>query len=408
MAGEFADFLLSLLSSRSEYAEVRFMREEGKSVSFNRGEYEGMDRSVSSGYAIRALNRSISMGGFIDREDRGGLARDVVEKVIRTSMKPGKNRIWVGKAVKDRWSAGTDTEMDTADMLSFVRDMDRHAMNEGAQVSTHAMSVGGRRFEHFVNTAGTDIEGEVVRTQYFYVIGVVEEGEFEQSFEQFGTTQGRRYFDGLSLMERISEDIRGGLRESTVAPRVERGGYFDVVVGPEISGIVAHESCGHPPTEYDRIVGREGGAQAGESFLTGKPIPYRIGSDSVTVVDDPTMEGSFGYYKYDDEGVPARKRYLYRHGMTNEFILNRESASLLGLESNGGGRSSAWNMEPPLARMSTTYIEPGGDHSFEELFEGISRGGIYIKSFTEWNIDDIRLHEKYVGKDAYLIERGGT
>ncbi|WP_171823581.1 hypothetical protein [Thermogymnomonas acidicola] len=37
MAGEFADFLLSLLSSRSEYAEVRFMREEGKSVSFNRG-----------------------------------------------------------------------------------------------------------------------------------------------------------------------------------------------------------------------------------------------------------------------------------------------------------------------------------------------------------------------------------
>ena len=58
----------------------------------------------------------------------------------------------------------------------------------------------------------------------------------------------------------------------------------------------------------------------------------------------------------------------------------------------------------PLARMSTTYIEPG-DHGIDELFEGV-RNGIYMKSFTEWNIDDIRFNEKYVGKEAYLITNG--
>ncbi|MGC8609661.1 MAG: TldD/PmbA family protein, partial [Thermoplasmata archaeon] len=125
--------------------------------------------------------------------------------------------------------------------------------------------------------------------------------------------------------------------------------------------------------------------------------------ENVSVIDDPTIDGSFGYYRYDDEGIPARKRYLYRKGYTDEFLLNRESAAIIGKEPNGAGRSSDWDMEP-LARMSTTYIEPG-DYSYEELFESVKRG-VYIKSFTEWNIDDIRFNEKYVGSDAYLIENG--
>jgi TldD protein len=43
--------------------------------------------------------------------------------------------------------------------------------------------------------------------------------------------------------------------------------------------------------------------------------------------------------------------------------------------------------------------------SEEEIFEGIDRG-IYMRSFTEWNIDDIRLNQRYVGREAYLIEKG--
>ena len=46
--------------------------------------------------------------------------------------------------------------------------------------------------------------------------------------------------------------------------------------------------------------------------------------------------------------------------------------------------------------MSTTYIEPG-DYNFDELVEGVKEG-VYIKNFTEWNIDDIRFNEKYVEK----------
>jgi TldD protein len=54
--------------------------------------------------------------------------------------------------------------------------------------------------------------------------------------------------------------------------------------------------------------------------------------------------------------------------------------------------------------MANTFFAPG-DYTREELFEDVKKG-VYIKSFTEWNIDDRRFQSKYVGLEAYLIEDG--
>ncbi|MDP6613026.1 MAG: TldD/PmbA family protein, partial [Candidatus Hydrothermarchaeota archaeon] len=141
----------------------------------------------------------------------------------------------------------------------------------------------------------------------------------------------------------------------------------------------------------------------GESFVTREMVGTKIGSDAVSVADDPRVEGSSGYYLYDDEGVKARKRILIKNGVINEFLYNREIASILGTDSNASARASTYDREP-LVRMSTTYMLPG-DYGEEELFEDVKRG-VYIKSFMEWNIDDRRYNQKYVGNEAYLIEKG--
>ena len=54
--------------------------------------------------------------------------------------------------------------------------------------------------------------------------------------------------------------------------------------------------------------------------------------------------------------------------------------------------------------MANTFIEPG-DWTFEEMLKDTKRG-VYIKSYMEWNIDDKRLNQRYVGLEAYLIENG--
>lgn len=399
MDGDLIHKILDYASSKSKFAEARYMEVTANRVGYRNGQFQGLSFGTEHGYAVRVVNRSISMA-YSDSSDWSRV-RETIDRALEKSNFEGKNRIYEGKALKDSWKVPAKKKLEdfsVEDRVRIVKENDAAMEAAGAPVRVNSM-VDKRIKQMYVNSAGSEVSGDISRVLYFYLVGVIENGEFEQSMEQYGSSSGFEYIEKLDLPDRISQDINE-LHQSAAAPRVNPG-KFDIIVGPEISGIVAHESCGHP-TEYDRIIGREG-AQAGESFLTGNKFPVKIGSQAVNVIDDPSMEGSFGYYKYDDEGIPSRKRYLYRNGETNEFILNRESAAQLGTESNAGGRSSSWGLEP-LARMSTTYIEPG-EYKFDELFDGI-RKGVYIKSFTEWNIDDIRFNEKYVGKEAYLITDG--
>ena len=138
---------------------------------------------------------------------------------------------------------------------------------------------------------------------------------------------------------------------------------LDLILGSEVVGLVMHESAGHP-CEADRITGREA-AQAGESFITKDMIGQKIGPEIVTVVDDPTVEHSFGHYLYDDEGVQARRRFLIKNGTINEFLHNRETAFEMGVESNGAARAEFFDREP-IVRMANTFMLPG-DSTFEEL-----------------------------------------
>jgi TldD protein len=396
---EMLDSILDYCDKRSAFADVRFMATEENGVSFRNGEFQGFQTSRDSGIAVRIVNKSISYV-FTNSSDKNEVFR-LIDGAISRSNKPGKNKISLGKDTKASWRVAAskmpaDLSMD--DRIEMVRSTDELMKSLGAGIRINVLHDSFRR-EHYMNTLGSSIEGEYPRIGYYYVAGIMDSGNFEQSSAQFGITAGYERIKDLDIEEKATKDItslKNAIKSKGVKP-----GVYDVIIGPEISGIVAHESAGHP-TEYDRIIGREG-AQAGESFLSGKAYPFRVGSDKVSVIDDPTLQGSYGYYKYDDEGIESRKKYLYRKGMTDEFIHNRESAAILGVQPNGCGRSSEWNMEP-IPRMSTTYIEPG-DYTLEELIEGI-KDGIYIVSYTEWNIDDIRYNEKYVGKEAYRITDG--
>lgn len=396
---ELMDRILDKLEKGARYGEVRYMSGESTGSSMRNSEFQGEGTSSGEGIAIRAMNESISMG-FISSFDFDRI-QEIIDRVIRNSHRGGRNKLDVSGGVKDKWDAVGKHKVEdiqSSDRMEIMKNADEMMKTYGLSVRMNAIYHKKIR-QIYQNTSGSLIESNLSRIGYFMVGGYKEGTSFEEIYRQFGTTGGMDNFRELEIQKKIEDAVKN-LKEISKSPSAKPGRY-DVIISPEIAGIVAHESCGHP-TEWDRISGREG-SLAGESFLTGKKYPFRIGSPVVNVIDDPTLKGSYGYYKYDDEGIRARKRYLYKDGMTNEFIHSRESAASYGVEPNGGGRVSDWDMEP-LARMSTTYIEPG-QHTFDELVEDI-KNGIYIKSYTEWNIDDIRFNEKYVGSEAFLIENG--
>lgn len=258
-----------------------------------------------------------------------------------------------------------------------------------------------QRDTYFLTSEGTKIIGHVPRVAFIPVIvGVQSGGKNEQLMRTYATSAGWDELMSWNILDEIRNKINILAKIVTGAQKPPEG-EIDLILGPNVSGIIAHENCGHPH-EADRILGREG-AQAGESYLREHELGFKIGNDCVNVYDDPTIPGSYGFYLYDDEGVKAKRRELIKNGFFNEMLHNRETAAIFNTRSNAAARAVAYDREP-IVRMANTYFAEG-DYSFEEMIEDIKLG-IYMKSFTEWNIDDKRLQAKYVGQEAYLIENG--
>jgi TldD protein len=106
----------------------------------------------------------------------------------------------------------------------------------------------------------------------------------------------------------------------------------------------------------------------------------------VTFYDDGTINGAFGSFKYDDEGVPAQKTLLIKDGVVMGLMHNRETAQKFNVESTGNARAEDFRVEP-IIRMRNTFMAPR-DCSLEELIEDI-RLGYYFKSFRggQANVD---------------------
>ncbi len=254
--------------------------------------------------------------------------------------------------------------------------------------------------EYLVNSEGTRVLATVPKASFMYFITVKQGKKTIQRFWQYGCSGGFdlvKKWDIPNLVLNEAKACSENLKKGKKTPKKR----MDVVAAPQVVGIMVHESVGHP-YEADRIFGREG-AQAGESFVTRDMIGHQIGSKIVNVVDDPTLKNSYGFYLFDNEGVKARRKFLIRDGKINEFLHNRQTAYRMGVMSNGSSRSVEYDKES-IVRMSNTFLLPG-DHKEEELIEGIKEG-VYIKNFMEWNIDDRRVNQKYVGAESYFIKNG--
>ncbi|MBS7624554.1 TldD/PmbA family protein [Candidatus Bathyarchaeota archaeon] len=397
----------------AEYAEARLQTDLRESIVMKNGVLEASVLEESRGVGIRIL-----VDGSLGFASTNSMRRRDVERALKSAFKiarsasrlikrkitMGKGELGSGKVdIKPRINFGS---VDLESRVNLLKEADEQAINASSMLNVKVPSrmivLDTWVTEKLVMTSdGANVYSVTPRAALFTFITVFhpQKGPAQRYFN-LGETGGWEVVERWNLPKIFYDEtyaLSKVLMEAVKTPE----GEMDAVLGPEVVGIVSHESCGHP-SEADRILGREA-AQAGETFLKPDSIGLRVGSNYVNVVDDPTIKGSFGFYLYDDEGVKARRRILIKEGVVNEFLHNRETASVFGVESNGSSRSVAYNREP-IVRMANTFFLPG-DYSEEEIFEDIKHG-IYMKSFMEWNIDDRRFNQRYVGLEAYRIENG--
>jgi TldD protein len=145
------------------------------------------------------------------------------------------------------------------------------------------------------------------------------------------------------------------------------GRKVNVILNPSLAGVFTHEAFGHF-SEADLI---EDSPTLREKMRIGE----KLGNDTLSIVDDPTLPEQLGFYAYDDEGVPARSVKLMERGVLAGRLHSRRTAAAFGESLSGHCVAEDYRFAP-IIRMGNIFIEPGS-HSFNDLLEMLG-DGLYL------------------------------
>jgi TldD protein len=222
--------------------------------------------------------------------------------------------------------------------------------------------------ETVVNTLGTRVENETTRMRFYGYVVAAENGKRQSGHARKAESRGWEMMEQIDPDRFAAEPTRQAV--ALLAAGKPPAGKLPVIVDPDLAGLFAHEAFGHN-AEGDLVWSNDSILKGHE----GEPI----GSELATIVDDATIEGCRGWYRYDSEGTPGSRRVLLENGVLKSYMHNLESAKRLGTRPNGSGRAES-HQHCPIVRMSNTFFDKG-EHTFDEMVKG-TRRGIFAKGFA--------------------------
>ena len=394
----YCDLRIEVREGKGAVAENGFAKAASEDYSFDFGVRAiSGDRATAAGYYGRVLGQSDAAN--IESVVREGL-EEAHQRARASAARKEQARhrhTLLGGSLADSVLAPVPPVVDSLDAVYFedprsvpldvvvemAVDGCRALQDVGGKVAYCAASASTQLMrELFLSSDGADIAQTFAQTEGFAI--VVCSGE-HGNFELYDFTGHQRgweiladgYDNGLIVLpdfidfcDRLSADAR----EVADAPPLKSPDRDVVVVtNPHFNTLLVHEVVGHP-SELDRALKYETG-YAGRSWflndLNDHQLGQQIASPLVSAFSDPLLEG-YGSFHYDHEGTPARRAYIIRDGVLEEFLNNRQTAAVMGVSPNGSARSTEAQLVP-LIRMTNTVFAPG-DRDPHDIIAEVDRG----------------------------------
>jgi TldD protein len=383
----------------SQYTDIRMESINAISIVVGDNAIDQATSSFNEGIGIRVLANGA--WGFAATSDTTPVeifqAVESAYKMAKVTGERVKDKVQIAKSQKVRDSMKSKaktpfSKVPVEDKIKLALDLCKEVRRVSTITSATVTYGDSYGKSAFLSSEGSRIEAEPSRGTLIFVAVAREGDKIRQYRKRIGVIGG---FE--KLMEKNPDEAAKDVTEKASAllkAQQVPGGRYTVVADPEHIGVFAHEALGHA-AEADFVI-------TGESILAGK-LGEKIGSDAVTVCDDPTFPEGFGSFKYDSEGTPAKKRVIVEKGVLREYILNKEAAAKLKLPPNGGARAQGYSFRP-IPRMSNTYISPG-HFSFEELIEDVS-SGIYVRGTRGGQVNIAMGSFQFNAQEAFMIEKG--
>lgn len=390
---------------RAEFADARIVERAVTSITRQDGRADKLSQAATEGIGVRVLKDGA--WGFASVADfTESAAMDCLDTAFAMS-EASKARIeqpgMVAAAEPVVDTAATPYEKDPRS-VPVERKMQALADLEKDAISLTGDKLANSLFTYFdvvmketvCNTFGSLVESNYVRTLASAMVVAREGDVLQRGIARIGRLAGFELIEQIDPEEFSRKAAKQAL--SLLTAKQAPAGKFPVIFHPSITGLLTHEAIGHN-AEADHVIG-------GESIIEGK-IGEQIASELVTIIDDSTIPGVWGSYKYDSEGTPSERRVIIDRGKLVGYMHSLESAAKLGARPNGSARGDGY-YNRPIIRMSNTFIQPG-DMTFEEMLKDIDlgiflTGGEYGYVFCERGQYTCHAGEAYMIRNGQLAE----
>ncbi|MGE5174146.1 MAG: TldD/PmbA family protein [Betaproteobacteria bacterium] len=251
--------------------------------------------------------------------------------------------------------------------------------------------------EHRQKVLIANSEGFIAEDERLYLTALVHvvaaDGEIVQTgYEPVGGNTGMELFDDAPLEQAAEVAARRAV--IMLSARKAPAGRMPVVLSSAAGGTMIHEAVGHG-LEADL-------AQSGLSVYSNR-LGERIASPLITVLDDATLPGRRGSFRFDDEGTDAERTVLVDKGILKTFMYDRLTAMKDGVRSTGNGRRESYKHRP-IPRMTNTMIAPGASDA-EEILRATPKG-LFVKKMGGGQVNTVNGDFVFEVSEGYLIENG--
>ena len=393
---ELKEILNAALAHGADFAEIFMEQKESTSISFEDGKIEKINTGIDQGMGIRVIageSTSYVHSNDISLENglkMASLAGQVAKEHshVHTEQEVQMPGACIPQEVKMR---PEEVLFDKKIELLRVADKEARELDEAIrQVSLGYSDV--VQNVTIANSLGTCVEDERIRIRMACNSIAQRDGQIQTGFASAGGTCGFELFEEKSASELGHESAQRAVTLLSAEPCPT--GRMTVVMGSEAGGTMVHEACGH---------GLEGDlVQKGLSAYAGK-LGQQVASEKITVVDDATIPGKYGSYRYDDEGTPAQKTVLIENGVLKQYMNDYYIAKHTDAVLTGNGRRESYK-EKPVTRMSNTYIAPGHD-KVEDIIASTDYG-LYVKRMGGGQVNTLNGDYVFDVAEGYLIENG--
>ncbi len=329
------------------YFTVLLSAKHGLTIQIDNREEHVIERNPSAGTVLSAFD-----GNTIYEKAISGFRQNEVQKAAQELVREARFADYTPSDEPQRsGDYSTIMQIDPAD-LSIQEKLDRcrelHRRLKGrdprivnAQVRYLELS------EHAVFASQyADLAQRIQRINLFLI--VVVSGEDGQIQYDYSSKSGSAGWEVLTFTDEEIQQLVDNAIALLSAERIEPGEY-QIIAAPGVSGTICHESFGHG-VETDMFLKQ----RARAAYF----IDRTVGSDLVNIVDDPSRDGGYGSYFFDDEGRMASPTQIVENGIFRRGITDFYSATALNIPRSANGRRQDYSRKA-YARMSNTYFEAG-------------------------------------------------